>query len=439
MGIPEREIAFIHDADTDAKKKALFSKVRSGQVRILMGSTFKMGAGMNVQDRLIALHDLDCPWRPGDLEQRKGRIVRQGNNNKTVHIYRYVTEGTFDSYLWQTVENKQKFISQIMTSKSPVRSCEDVDETALSYAEIKALCAGNPLIKQKMDLDIDVARLRLLRADHQSKQYRMEDNLLRRFPEQIKENEEFIAGLEADMKTLAEHPHPTIVKEKPAAADGEPPAVLSIDGAGTEAPSAGGAATVVKGFAGMEFNGQLVTDKAEAGKLLLAEMRRAAKIRKDEKNLNPLNVGNYRGFSAELTLEDFGSTFVLTLKGQMTHRAELGEDVVGNFLRMDHTLEKMPDRIMRLRGQISDLQDQMKALRKEVGKPFPQEAELQEKSARLAELNAELGIDDGAAAPPAERRLAKEVRPSILNNLKRPLPPRQADETGKARKREPER
>ena len=223
MGIPAREIAFIHDANTDAKKKELFAKVRSGRVRVLMGSTFKMGAGMNVQDRLIALHDLDCPWRPGDLEQRKGRIVRQGNKNPTVHIYRYVTEGTFDSYLWQTVENKQKFISQIMTSKSPVRSCEDVDETALSYAEIKALCAGNPLIKEKMDLDIDVARLRLLKSDHQSNQYRMEDDLLKRFPEKIKENEGFIAGLEADMKTLAEHPHPMVpvTVEKPPQADGE--------------------------------------------------------------------------------------------------------------------------------------------------------------------------------------------------------------------------
>jgi hypothetical protein len=190
------------------RKKEGCAKVRSGQGRVLLGSTFKMGAGTNVQDRLIALHDLDCPWRPGDLEQRKGRIVRQGNGNEKVHIYRYVTEGTFDSYLYQTVENKQKFISQIMSSKSPVRSCEDIDETALSYAEIKALCAGNPLIKERMDLDIDVSRLRLMKADHQSKQFRMEDNLLKRFPEQIEQSKGFIRGFQADIKMLAAHPHP---------------------------------------------------------------------------------------------------------------------------------------------------------------------------------------------------------------------------------------
>ena len=207
-GIPREQIAFIHEANTEARKKELFAKVRSGQVRVLMGSTFKMGAGMNVQDRLVALHDLDCPWRPGDLEQRSGRIIRQGNRNKEVHIYRYVTESTFDAYLWQTVENKQKFISQIMTSKSPVRSCEDVDETALSYAEIKALCAGDKRIKEKMDLDVDVARLKLMKASHQSQQFRLEDNLLRHFPEQIRQNESFVEGFTADMQTLSAHPHP---------------------------------------------------------------------------------------------------------------------------------------------------------------------------------------------------------------------------------------
>jgi len=386
MGIPEREIAFIHDANTDAKKKELFAKVRSGRVRVLMGSTFKMGAGMNVQDRLIALHDLDCPWRPGDLEQRKGRIVRQGNKNPTVHIYRYVTEGTFDSYLWQTVENKQKFISQIMTSKSPVRSCEDVDETALSYAEIKALCAGNPLIKEKMDLDIDVARLRLLKSDHQSHQYRMEDDLLKRFPEKIKENEGFIAGLEADMKTLAEHPHP-MVPVKPAAppqADGEQPDAPAADA--PAAPAAETAAVEVKqGFAGMVIGDQTFTDKIEAGKALIAE------IRKGIKPGEPVEIGTYRGFSMALSVEDFGRTIVLTLKGQMSHRAELGDDVLGNLLRIDHALNKMPDRVTALHSQLDNLHQQMKEIQGEIGKPFPQEAELQQKSERLAELNAQLG------------------------------------------------
>lgn len=440
LGIPDREIAFIHDANTDAKKKALFSKVRSGQVRVLMGSTFKMGAGMNVQDRLIALHDLDCPWRPGDLEQRKGRIVRQGNSNPKVHIYRYVTEGTFDSYLWQTVENKQKFISQIMTSKSPVRSCEDVDETALSYAEIKALCAGNPLIREKMDLDIEVARLRLLKADHESQRYRMEDNLLRNYPQQIQKNKGFIAGLEADMKTLAKHPHPTVIEEKPAKVDGEPPVEPAApDGE----PPVNGGTSASKGFAGMEFHGELVTDKMEAGKLLIAEMRRTAKIREEQHLVDPVEVGKYRGFSAAMSVEDFGSTFVLTLQGQMTHRVELGMDVVGNFLRIDHALDKMPERIAALQTQINSIQSQMEVLRNEVNRPFAQETELQQKSARLAELNAALGIDDGTAPaagePAPEERLAKEARPSVLNNLKRPLPPRQAEENSKPKRSEPER
>ena len=244
-GIPREQIAFIHEANTETRKKELFAKVRSGQVRVLMGSTFKMGAGMNVQDRLVALHDLDCPWRPGDLEQRSGRIIRQGNRNKEVHIYRYVTESTFDAYLWQTVENKQKFISQIMTSKSPVRSCEDVDETALSYAEIKALCAGDKRIKEKMDLDVDVACLKLMKASHQSQQFRLEDNLLRHFPEQIRQNESFVEGFTADMQTLSAHPHP------------------------------------VDGFAGMEVKGDLLTDKDNAGAAILEAF-------KDAKGMEPV-------------------------------------------------------------------------------------------------------------------------------------------------------
>ena len=270
-GIPREQIAFIHEANTEARKKELFSKVRSGQVRVLMGSTFKMGAGMNVQDRLIALHDLDAPWRPGDLEQRSGRIIRQGNMNPEVHVYRYVTEATFDAYLWQTLENKQKFISQIMTSKSPVRACDDIDETALSYAEIKALCAGDERIKEKMDLDVDVARLKLMKANHQSQQYRLEDNLLRYFPEQIEQNKKFIEGFNADMKTLAEHPHP------------------------------------VDGFAGMTVRGDVLTDKENAGAALVDAF-------KDVKGLDPVQIGTYRGFTMSLTLEDFGRDYVLTLK-----------------------------------------------------------------------------------------------------------------------------
>ena len=382
LGIPREQIAYIHEANTEVRKKELFAKVRSGQVRVLMGSTFKMGAGMNVQDRLVALHDLDCPWRPGDLEQRGGRIIRQGNRNKEVHIYRYVTEGTFDAYLWQTIENKQRFISQIMTSKSPVRSCEDIDETALSYAEIKALCAGDERIKEKMDLDVDVARLKLMRASHQSQQYKLEDNLLRYFPEQIEAAKNAIAGLETDMQTVAAHPHPT------------------------------------DGFAGMEVKGDLLTDKDNAGAALLEAF-------KEVKDSEPVPVGSYRGFRTALTAEGFYMDCILTLKGQMSHRVELGKDARGNLTRIDNVLNAIPARLNSQKVYLENLYAQMEAAKTELGKPFPQEEELRVKSARLAELNAELNIDDKM---PMERlagdteAVAKSTRPSILQKLRAPLP-----------------
>ena len=375
-GIPREQIAFIHEANTEVRKKELFAKVRSGQVRVLMGSTFKMGAGMNVQDRLVALHDLDCPWRPGDLEQRSGRIIRQGNRNKEVHIYRYVTESTFDAYLWQTVENKQKFISQIMTSKSPVRSCEDIDEAALSYAEIKALCAGDERIREKMDLDVDVARLRLMKANHQSQQYRLEDNILRHFPAQIEENKGFLSGFEADMKTLEAHPHPK------------------------------------DGFAGMEVKGDLLTDKDNAGAAILEAF-------KDAKGLEPVPIGSYRGFAMSLTVENFGKDFILTLKGKMSHRVELGKDARGNLVRIDNALAQMPERYKTVQGRLENVQAQLATAKAELGKPFPQEAELKEKSARLAELNAELNIDDRTPMEQAAENVVAK-RPSVLGKLKVP-------------------
>lgn len=379
-GIPREQIAFIHEANTEARKKELFGKVRSGQVRVLMGSTFKMGAGMNVQDRLIALHDLDAPWRPGDLEQRSGRIIRQGNMNPEVHIYRYVTEATFDAYLWQTLENKQKFISQIMTSKSPVRACDDIDETALSYAEIKALCAGDERIKEKMDLDVDVARLKLMKANHQSQQYRLEDNLLRYFPEQIEQNKGYIAGFEADMKTLAEHPHPA------------------------------------DGFAGMTVRGDVLTDKENAGAALVDAF-------KEVKGLDPIPVGSYRSFQMSLTLEDFGRDYVLTLKGQMTHRVTLGKDPRGNLTRIDNALNGMADRLATTQSKLESLYSQMETAKAELGKPFPQEDELRVKSARLAELNIALNIDDKmpleamAEEDPPRAEIAKSAKPSVLQKL----------------------
>ena len=375
-GIPREQIAFIHEANTEVRKKELFAKVRSGQVRVLMGSTFKMGAGMNVQDRLVALHDLDCPWRPGDLEQRSGRIIRQGNRNKEVHIYRYVTESTFDAYLWQTVENKQKFISQIMTSKSPVRSCEDIDEAALSYAEIKALCAGDERIREKMDLDVDVARLRLMKANHQSQQYRLEDNILRHFPAQIEENKGFLSGFEADMKTLEQHPHPK------------------------------------DGFAGMEVKGDFLTDKDNAGAAILEAF-------KDAKGLESVPIGSYRGFAMSLTVENFGKDFILTLKGKMSHRVELGKDARGNLVRIDNALAQMPERYKTVQDRLENVQAQLATAKAELGKPFPQEAELKEKSARLAELNAELNIDDRTPMEQAAENVVAK-RPSVLGKLKAP-------------------
>ena len=375
QGMPAEQIAFIHEANTEVRKKELFSKVRTGQVRVLLGSTQKMGAGTNVQDRLVALHDLDCPWRPGDLAQRKGRIERQGNQNETVHVFRYVTEGTFDAYLWQTVENKQKFISQIMTSKSPVRSCDDVDETALSFAEIKALCAGDPRIKERMDLDVDVSRLKLLKADHQSKQYRLEDQLLKTFPEEIEKNKGFIAGLEADMATLAAYPHPE------------------------------------DGFAGMEVRGDALTDKEKLDAC------------KEVKGTDPVPVGSYRGFAMSVSFDAFRQEYMLLLKGQMTHRAALGTDPRGNLTRIDNALSQMPQRLEAVKNQLDNLYQQQAAAKAEVGKPFTQEQELRDKSARLAELDVLLNMD-GRGRPAPETVLAKSSRPSVLEGLKRPMPPR---------------
>ena len=387
QGMPAEQIAFIHEANTEVRKKELFSKVRTGQVRVLLGSTAKMGAGTNVQDRLVALHDLDCPWRPGDLAQRKGRIERQGNQNPLVHVYRYVTEGTFDAYLWQTVENKQKFISQIMTSKSPVRSCDDVDETALSFAEIKALCAGDPRIKERMDLDVEVAKLKLMKADHQSKQYRLEDQLLKYFPQEIETNKGYIQGFEADLETLAAHPHPA------------------------------------DGFAGMEIRGDVLTDKENAGAALLDAC-------KEVKTSDPVQIGSYRGFTMSVEFEAWKQEYTLLLKGQMTHRATLGTDPRGNLTRIDNALAQMPQRLEAVKNQLENLYQQQAAAKEEVGKPFPFEDDLRVKSARLVELDTLLNIDGKGHAQP-ETVVAKSARPSVLDSLKRPVPPRSLEKKPK--------
>ena len=373
-GVPENEIAFIHDANTDEKKKALFAKVRSGQVRVLMGSTAKMGAGTNVQDRLIALHDLDAPWRPGDLEQRKGRIERQGNGNETIHVYRYVTENTFDAYLWQTLENKQKFISQIMTSKSPVRSCEDVDETTLSFAEIKALCAGDPRIKEKMDLDVQVAKLLLLKSSFQSQRYRLEDNLARSFPREIAEAKAWIIALEKDIQTRGAHPAPE------------------------------------DGFVGIELNGANYTERAAAGEALLNFLP-------EVKCTGSLRAGSFRGFEVEISLSEYGKR-TLALKGQLRHIIELGTDARGNILRIENALTGLDRQLENARGHLEDLERQVENAREELTKPFLQEAELREKSARLIELNAELDMENNEPVQEA----AETERPSVLAKLREPIP-----------------
>ena len=387
QGMPAEQIAFIHEAKTEVQKKELFSKVRTGQVRVLLGSTSKMGAGTNVQDRLVALHDLDCPWRPGDLAQRKGRIERQGNQNPLVHVYRYVTEGTFDAYLWQTVENKQKFISQIMTSKSPVRSCDDVDETALSFAEIKALCAGDPRIKERMDLDVEVSKLKLMKADHQSKQYRLEDQLLKYFPEEIEKHKGFIQGFEADLETLAAHPHPE------------------------------------DGFAGMEIRGDTLTDKENAGAALLDAC-------KEVKGSEPVQIGSYRGFTMSVEFSAWKQEYTLLLKGQMTHRASLGTDPRGNLTRIDNALSQMPQRLEATKAQLDNLYQQQAAAKEEVGKPFSYEDNLRVKSARLVELDTLLNLDGKGRSQP-ESVIAKSARPSVLDSLKRPVPPRSPEKKPK--------
>ena len=371
-GVPSNEVAFIHNAETEFQKKELFSKVRNGNVRVLIGSTQKCGAGMNVQDRLIALHDIDCPWRPGDLVQRSGRIIRQGNKNKEVHIFRYVTESTFDAYLWQTVENKQKFISQIMTSKSPVRSCEDIDESALSYAEIKALCAGNPKIREKMDLDIEVSKLRLLKANHLSNQYRLEDKLLRYFPENKEKTKVLIKELKKDIETFNKNTLP----------EGK--------------------------FSPMTINNIVYDDKEKAGNSLL-EM--CSQI----KNSNPIEIGNYKGFSMYISYDVFCDELKLTLKGSVSHSVNLGTDSRGNITRIDNVLSSLPKRLQETEEKFENLIKQENSTKLEIGKVFPKEQELKEKSARLSALNLELNMD---TKEDIETNHQKN-KPSVIEALKK--------------------
>ena len=351
-GIPKEEIAFIHEYNTKAKKAELFAKVRAGQVRILMGSTPKLGAGTNVQDRLIALHHLDCPWKPSDLEQQEGRILRQGNQNDKVKIFRYVTENTFDAYMWQILENKQKFISQIMTSKSPVRACEDVDDTALSYAEIKALATGNPYIKEKMDLDVQVSKLKLLKANHTSQIYRLESDIAKNFPVQISALKERIAGMQIDSQV-----------------------VKSVDLQDNDT------------FA-MTVGNVLYEDKKEAGEALIAACAGLKTVSTGGK------VGEYHGFTLSASYNMFSNAFELTIKGKCSYKLEIGKDPVGNMQRIHNTLSSIGRKLTESEQKLETVQQQLATAQEEVKKPFPKETELNEKMERLSELNALLNMDE---------------------------------------------
>ena len=350
-GIPAEQIAFIHNANTEQQKKELFGKVCNGEVRVLLGSTAKMGAGTNVQRKLVALHHLDCPWRPADLQQREGRIIRQGNENKEVEIYTYVTENTFDSYLYQLVESKQKFIGQIMTSKSPVRSAEDIDETALSYAEIKALCTGNPYIKEKMDLDIDVGRLKLLKANHLSQKYSLEDQILKVFPQTIAGMEQRITGYQTDMAYLIEQTKPN-----------------------------------PDGFSPMVVHGAEYTEKKDAGAAILEACKAMT-------SPDAVVIGTYRGFSMELSFDTFRREYQIVLCHQLRHKVNLGTDIYGNIQRMDNALDGFESRLRDCEQVLSDTKAQMETAKIEVEKPFAHEDELAIKLARLEELNALLNMD----------------------------------------------
>ena len=348
-GVPENEIKFIHEAATEAQKKELFSKVRKGTVRFLIGSTSKMGAGTNVQDKLIALHHLDVPWRPSDIEQQEGRILRQGNENETVQILRYVTENTFDSYSWQIIENKQKFISQIMTSKSPVRTCEDLDEATLTYAEVKALATGNPYIKEKMDLDIQVTKLKLLKSSHNSQIYKLEDDIINVFPKKIQKLNEIINGLKADLKTYKENISDDFV---------------------------------------MEVGEKEFTEKKEAGEALLKECNKKNCIDTE------IRVGKYNGFTLKIKYDYIERGYILNLKGQMNHYVELGYSDIGNITKINNTLENIQVKLDATINELEVTKNNLDKAKIEVNKPFPKEQELSEKTARLVELNLLLDMDN---------------------------------------------
>jgi len=412
MGVPEREIEFIHNAKNNREKDAIFDKVRKGEIRILLGSTQKMGAGTNCQDKLIAIHDLDVPWRPADLSQRAGRIVRQGNENSDVHIFRYITENTFDAYLFQTLENKQKYISQIMTSKTPVRVAEDVDEATLNYAEIKALAVGNPLIREKMDLDVEVSKLKMLESNFKSNLYKLEDKVVKVYPKEIESLKEKIENLKKDIEKVEPYGDGKAVKTE----EYTQTAFGNIGENNKEKETEGMAdKETVSKFTSLTLNGRKYTDKKQAGEFLI---NRIKGIKKSEDfRFEEVKIGEYRNFDLFVYYDSFSNQYKFNLKGEESHYGEFGTDEIGNITRMDNVLDKLPERLEQTLGKLEDTKKQFEIAKLEIGKKFPQAELLKEKTLRLAEVNHLLDMGQKEDIKDEKNPLLEEVKEELIHFL----------------------
>ena len=409
MGIPEREIEFIHNVNNNREKDAIFDKVRKGEIRVLLGSTQKMGAGTNAQDKLIAIHDLDVPWRPADLSQRAGRIVRQGNENKDVYIFRYVTENTFDAYLFQTLENKQKYISQIMTSKTPVRVAEDVDEATLNYAEIKALATGNPLIREKMDLDVEVSKLKMLESNFKSNLYKLEDKVVKVYPKEIENLKSRIENLRKDIKAVEPYREENTDKEVYIQSSLENVGENSME---IEKKSDKEA---VSKFTSLILDGKKYTDKRQAGEFLISKIKSIKKT--DDFKSEEVKIGEYRNFDLFACYDSFSNQYKFNLKGEENHYGEFGTDGIGNITRMDNVLDKMPERLEQTLGKLSDTESQLETAKLEIQKKFPQDELLKEKTLRLAEVNNLLDMGQKEAVTEGKNPLLEEVKEELIHFL----------------------
>ena len=409
MGIPKEEIEFIHNANNNSEKDAIFDKVRKGEIRVLLGSTQKMGAGTNAQDKLIAIHDLDVPWRPADFSQRAGRIVRQGNENEDVYIFRYVTENTFDAYLFQTLENKQKYISQIMTSKTPVRVAEDVDEATLNYAEIKALATGNPLIREKMDLDVEVSKLKMLESNFKSNLYKLEDKVVKVYPKEIENLKNKIENLKKDIKAVEPYREENIDKAvyNQSSLENVGENLMEIEKKSDK--------EAVSKFTSLILGGKKYTDKRQAGEFLISKIKSIKKT--DDFKSEEVKIGEYRNFDLFVYYDSFSNQYKFNLKGEENHYGEFGTDGIGNITRMDNVLDKMPERLEQTLGKLSDTESQLETAKLEIGKKFPQDELLKEKTLRLAEVNNLLDMGQKEAVTEEKNPLLEEVKEELIHFL----------------------